>query len=215
VGVGVSLKEGPGIEVLQDRTLLWSEPGSGGRVETIEPVAVRAHPVHEDEGACSGTVSLRRQSGDAAAPGMTENVPAPVAERLTKRRHIRRVVCEARAGRIGGSLALSASALIVEDQLAAPGERRECRPEEGVIEQQSAVDADERGRASDGRRGEYCELEPPRDDAALYESRGVRDRATEAEISLALRNGDHVRRRETRTRAEWANGYNRKRVAPV
>lgn len=42
----------------------------------------------------------------------------------------------------------SASALVVENELSPGGERRECRPEQLVIEDESTVDADERKRSA-------------------------------------------------------------------
>lgn len=66
----------------------------------------------------------------------------------------------------------SSAALIVEDQLPSGGKWRERGPEEGVVEDQAAVDADERkGSGSGVISPEYGELYPSCLDDGSMESR--------------------------------------------
>lgn len=89
-------------------------------------------------------MSLSGEQGDAATPGVAEEVARFQAKCLGEGGEVSRIELDAGcpgAGRDGGG---TPSALVVENQLSSAGEWCERRPEQGVIEDESAVDADER-----------------------------------------------------------------------
>ncbi len=125
-----------------------------------------------------------------------------------------------------GRLALAPAALVVEDELTCGRERGEGGPEQRVIEEQAAVDAEERCRAAHLRRGEDGELERAHAHALLREPRQFPLRAAERDQRLprigrhrAERNGSfgrhvgvhfgsgrlarRVERRREQTGADW------------
>ena len=75
---------------------------------------------------------------------MAEDIPPREADRFAKRGEIAGVMLDACAASSRRDLRRTASALIVEDELTPVGERRDCGPQQLVVEQQPTVHADER-----------------------------------------------------------------------
>jgi hypothetical protein len=90
---------------------------------------------------------------------VSEHVPPAKSECFADGRKVAGVVLDAGCVRGRGRLGCAAAALIVENELALFGQRRERGPQEFVIEEQPPVHADERYRAGYLRREVDGELE--------------------------------------------------------
>jgi hypothetical protein len=69
------------------------------------------------EPTCPRLIACDGQHGDASAPRMPKDVPAPDAERATEGGDVVRVVVDARRERVGGRRGLAAAALVVKNDL--------------------------------------------------------------------------------------------------
>jgi hypothetical protein len=159
VYVGIGREQGWLIDALEYRAVAGSESRQRIAQERVLPVANGSDAVDEDEASNRRLIALGRQHRETTAPRVPEHVPSREPDRFADRGEVASVVLDARGARGRRSLRCAAPALIVQDQLASLGQWRERWPEEIVIEQQSAVDADERSRAAYLRREIDGELE--------------------------------------------------------
>jgi hypothetical protein len=104
-------------------------------------------------------IALGREHRETTTPRVAEHIPSREPDCFADCGEVAGVMLDARGARGRGGLRRATPALIVKNQLASLGQRRERWPEESVIEQQSAVDADERSGAAYLRREIDGELE--------------------------------------------------------
>src|SRR5450759_575482 len=102
---------------------------------------------------------------------MAEHVPLSDSQGAAKRADVGGVVLDSRFGGIRRSGALTSTALIVENELAAGGERGKRRPEHVVPEQPTAIDRDERRPAGNRWCRENGERDPAGPDGLTIEPR--------------------------------------------
>src|SRR4029079_4641234 len=106
---------------------------------------------------------------------MSEEIPAPNSQGATEGADVGGVVLDRRVFRIRGSGRPAASTLVVQNDLAVDGERRERRPEHGVVVQQPAVYADDRRAISDRWAREDGEIHAARPNGVASESWRARE----------------------------------------
>lgn len=120
---------------------------------------------------------------------MPEDIPAAKSQRDPERREISRVVLHAGGLQPRRRTALSSPSLIVQDDLATRGKRREGGPQELVVKDHPAVHANERRNAVDRRRGKDCEVESARLHAMTREMWRARERSAEGDEAIARGKG--------------------------
>ena len=158
-------------------------------VQAIEhALSQRRHPVagvpdriDEHESSNAHRVARGGEHRDAAAPRVSEHDPTAEcrARDAARRRRPRRL----RSSRRPGSRCrrASAPALVVQDDLPAFRERRECGPQHGMVVQHSAVHAHERRRRADRRTGEHGEVDSARAHGLPVERRSAGQRAAKGD----------------------------------
>ena len=112
---------------------------------------------------------------------MAEDVPGANAERSAERADVGRIVFDRGVAWSRRRRRSAAPALIVEDDLASLGQRRESGPEHGVVVQHSAVHADERRSTSDGRAGKDREVDSASAHRLAVKRRRARQGASEGD----------------------------------
>src|SRR5688500_12276768 len=116
---------------------------------------------------------------------MSQHIPSREPDRFTNRRKVAGIVLDASRARPGGRLRLTATALVVEDDLPSLGEWGERGPQQVVVEEQTTVDTHERSDAGYFRGEVHGELEPAGTNGAPSEARRSGPRASESDESFS------------------------------